>query len=478
MTHKHEIPGVDPDALDDLAKQFPPAAAKPDPEPVTAPPRPQTVIVKKRAWFALLLSWLALLGAAAALAMPTIKPWLKANYGTHPAVALVVGPRTEIEILQGELNGLRGQLATLSSRVEAGETNVSGTAERLGRLEKATEGLEGRLDTLAAGQRAPAAETAIPAAPAEVEAWGKALTQRIETIDPLARRVEVLEGGLGDAAGRLNGMETRLVSVNKRLEAFDAVGGNVRTVIERLNGTEDGLAALRAKVDANAAAAAAAVAGLEKLSGLAAAVDQRLADLEGPVGAVDSRLAALEGGAKDERTLVRSIRLAVAIQQLGTVSHTHKPFSREVEQVRRLSADRGEGLTALDTLSTHADTGVATVAELRDSFAAILVPKLRSLVDGGDKPWTDRMREWMSAAIAPAGQRPAEQNPALKLIDDTVQRLAEDDLRGAIDVLAQLEGPPANLSQRWLVEARARLAVDGAAESLAALALDLVGNKP
>lgn len=477
MTHKHEIPGVDPDALNDLAKQFPPAAAKPEAEPMAAPARPQTVVVKKRAWFALLLSFLALLGAAASLAMPTIKPWLKEHYGTHPVVAFVIGPRSEIEILQGELNGLRGQLATLSSRVDAGETNVSGTAERLGRLEKAAEALTGKVETLAAAPAAAALAT-MPAAPAEVEAWGHALAKRVEAIEPVAKRVEALEGGLGDAAGRLNALDTRLVSVNKRLEAFDAVGGNVRTVIERLNGTEAGLAALQGKVDANGIAAANASAGMEKLSALVAAVDKRLGELEGPVGATESRLAALEVGIKDERGLVRSIRLAVAIQQLGAVSQTHKPFAREVEQIRHLTADRGTGLAALDTLTTHADTGVATVAELRDSFAAILVPKLRSLAEGGDKPWTDRMREWVSAAIAPAGQRPADQNPNLKLIDDTVQKLAEDDLRGAIDMLSQLEGPPANLAQRWLVEARARLAVDGAAESLSALALDLVGSKP
>ncbi|MEO5335735.1 MAG: mitofilin family membrane protein [Magnetospirillum sp. WYHS-4] len=459
MTHKHEIPGVDPEALDDLAKQFPPAAAKIEPEQV----RPQTVIIRKRAWFALLLAFLALVGAAASLAMPTFKPWLKANYGQEPVVAFLIGPRSEIEILKDEMNGLRGQIALLASRTQAGETNVTDTATRLGRIEKATEGLAARVETLAA----PVPSGAMPAAPAEIEAWG----------NTIAKRVEMLESGINDAVGRLTAFETRIITVNKRLEAFDAVGGNIRTVTERLNGTESGLAGLQAQMAEVGTATGNLLAGLNNLNTVAGAIDQRLAALEGLGGASEGRLAALEGGVREDRGLVRAIRLAVAIQQLGTLSQTHKPFAREVEQVRRLAGDQAGLAAALDRLNAHSDTGVATVAELRDSFSAILVPKLRALADGGDRPWSDRMREWVSSAIAPTGPRPADRDPNLKLIDGTVQKLAEDDLKGAIDVLTQLEGPPATLAQRWLVEARARLAVDAATEGLAGLALDLIGRK-
>jgi hypothetical protein len=87
------------------------------------------------------------------------------------------------------------------------------------------------------------------------------------------------------------------------------------------------------------------------------------------------------------------------------------------------------------------------------------------------------MREWVSSAIAPNGQRQGEKDPNLRFINGATQKLAEDDLKGAIDLLSRLEGPPATIAQRWMIEAKTRLAVDNASEALFNASLDLLGGR-
>lgn len=177
---------------------------------------------------------------------------------------------------------------------------------------------------------------------------------------------------------------------------------------------------------------------------------------------------------------LRTHRLVIAIQQLGLATRTHFPFPRELELVRRLGeAESARLRPALDVLAKSAETGVATVGELRDSFGVILLPKLQAL-QASSGPWTDRLRLWLSQAIAPSpsSQTTDQETVAQKLVISAVDRLAEDDLRGAVELIGQLSGTSAALTARWLAEARARLNVDLAHESLSGVIVDLLNQTP
>jgi hypothetical protein len=177
---------------------------------------------------------------------------------------------------------------------------------------------------------------------------------------------------------------------------------------------------------------------------------------------------------------LRDQRLVLALQQLDLATRTHQPFLRELELVRQLGGHEQARLRpALDSLAASAETGVATVWELRDSFGVIVLPKLQAL-QGNTGPWSDRVRLWLSNVIAPTSPtQPADQNTVgQQLVMSAVDRLAEDDLRSAVDLIGQLTGTPANLTLRWLTEARGRLTVDAAHEALSGTILDLLNPRP
>jgi hypothetical protein len=176
---------------------------------------------------------------------------------------------------------------------------------------------------------------------------------------------------------------------------------------------------------------------------------------------------------------VRNQRLALALLQLGIATRTHQPFAAELDLVRQLDMREGRLRIPIDSLSPHADTGVATVAELRDSFGVILLPKLDALGKNSDTSWTRRTWGWISAPFAATAPQ-SEDSVGADLTQITVRsamdRLSEDDLLGAVRLIARLDGIPATLTARWLKEGNARIEVDSAYEVIARTVMMLLNQ--
>lgn len=181
---------------------------------------------------------------------------------------------------------------------------------------------------------------------------------------------------------------------------------------------------------------------------------------------------------------VQHQQLVLGLMQLGGATRTHQPFARELALVQLLGRDEARLHPALEQLAASAETGVGTVAELRDSFAVILLPKLQALEQSTDtgSPWSNQVRAWLSNAIVPptvrSSSRDREGSLGLQLVNSALDRLTEDDLQGAVGLLVQLEGPAAGLTARWLTEAQARLQLEAAYESLSATILELLRRHP
>jgi len=176
---------------------------------------------------------------------------------------------------------------------------------------------------------------------------------------------------------------------------------------------------------------------------------------------------------------VRDQRLALALLQLGIATRTHQPFVRELDVVRQLGVEESRLRIPIDSLTPHAATGVATVAELRDSFGLILLPKFEAIGHESGPSWTRQAWTWLSIVGAPA-QQPTPSSPAVglgqELVRSAMDRLSEDDLQGAVELIAQLDGAPASLAARWLMEANARLSLDSAYEGISRTILALLNR--
>ncbi|MBF0129644.1 MAG: hypothetical protein HQL33_06605 [Alphaproteobacteria bacterium] len=481
MAADNGLPGVDPEALAGLARQFPKATPTPDPvkapdpveaivEPVSAPSSRQRG--RSGGGFAIFLALLALVVAAYPVVLPLVHPWLLAEFGSEPVVQFLLrrAPDTGVR---------REAVDALAARMEANESVVSGNVGRIAAVESSLTALGHRVEKLTP---AVPGDGAAPAKPESMEAWAVSASARIES----------LEQSLGGAVGRISRLESAFDTTQKRLDAapppaagipsarMENLETGVAAAVERLAKIETGLGG---RVNELAPIVAAATERLAAVEGKAGALEQRLAPVEGKVASVEGqvasvgdRLTQLGDGRESVHRSLRAAQLSLALLQLNAVAQTHKPFAKEIEVVRELSGGDTSIVTQINVIADVAQTGVATVAELRDSFVAIVVPKIQS-VAGSDQALTDRVRSWLSNAIAPAGAGTVtpDKDPTEDIIAAAISKLTEDDVAGAVQMLAQLEGPAATLAGRWMTEARARLSINAASETLGGLMLERLG---
>ncbi|MEO5375200.1 MAG: MICOS complex subunit MIC60 [Alphaproteobacteria bacterium] len=445
-----------------------------DPAEAIVDPTASAPVVRTRGGagvaFAIILALLALLVAAHPVVFPIVRPWLLAEYGSNPVVQALLRRAPEPVVKQEMVDALVVRLATMTTRLEASEGRIQGAVGRLTAVEDGLATLNGKVQGLTPGVPA---DGAAASRPETMEAWAVSANARIES----------LEKDHGGTVGRVSRLESALDVVLRRPEAPPpppppAPAPGVPPA--RVEALETGIAAVQerlAKVETGLGGAVATAGRIDELAPAVTAASGRLGTVEGRMTTVEDRLTQAVDGRASMRQSLRAAQVSLALLQLNAVAQTHKPFAREVEVARGLANGNGSVVAQLNLIADVAQTGVATTAELRDSFATIVVPKIQS-VAGSDRPLTDRVRAWLSTAIAPTGAATTtpDRDPTAEIVDAATQKLAEDDVAGAVQQLGQLEGPAATLASRWMTEARARLAIDSACDALGGLVLELLGN--
>jgi len=212
------------------------------------------------------------------------------------------------------------------------------------------------------------------------------------------------------------------------------------------------------------------------------AQDAQIESLKNPEEALTTRMAQIEVEITNLRTVtahvlnqLHNIRLALAVLHLRIATQSHFPFNAEVELVRHLGGNTHAGLSgSLAVLGMYSTTGVALVAELRDSFGLILLPKLEPLVAGdADQGWASWVWSWVNWAVIPFDTETP--NIRQQILQAATDRLTEDNLSGAVQELERLDGPATAIVGRWIKEAKARLTVDAVSNSLGKIAVALLG---
>lgn len=457
-----ETPRAAPDLRSDARDE---SQAAPTPRVV------EKVIVKRRGgWFASLVALLALAVAVFTLLLPTAKPLLQERYGHIAPVAFVLGQKTELDRLREQIQQLGGEAAALEKRLATEEANSADTATQMSRLDAI-------FGDAGAARAAPAAGAALPGVTAgasaeEQQAWREAVSSRIDALAVDFATVITLQQQNAEA----------IAATLEKLAAVESMGEQVSALAQRIDGVDSGIAGMQPVLSSLQEAA-------EKASALAAEVStlsERLNSFEGQAEAAgtamiaaEARVAALEEVISGWKSAIDNVRLSQAMFHLADVLETHDAFSREAAFVRELAAedealaDRVAGL--LEPLMVYAESGVATRAELRDSFSAIVAPKLIAVSDDG-RSWIGQMRSWLGGMIAAETISAAPADPTRQLVTTASRALSEDDLDLAIEAIGRLEGPAAMVAQRWLVEAEARRILDSQVAGFTALGMELAIN--
>ena len=271
-------------------------------------------------------------------------------------------------------------------------------------------------------------------------------------------------GDAGDTASQLAELTSRLATAEEKLKslaapASDGVEGDtaVRLSAENIQMKKD-LSALHDDL-------AKAVAENDQLTA-------RLADVESRV--LDNSAAAAQAA------------FTLAVANLNKTLATAQPFAAPLAALKEIAGKDpalSEKVTAAtDPIAPFGARGVPTLAGLSSSFPATADAIARAVTkaeaaqtaatDQGffGKTW-DRIAEGMSDAVTVRPEGEAEGNGPLERLARAELRLSESKLADAVAELEGLSGPAREAAAPWLDQAKARLAVDGAMETLSQMAL-------
>ena len=197
---------------------------------------------------------------------------------------------------------------------------------------------------------------------------------------------------------------------------------------------------------------------------------RRLAELEtlmtGRLSKIETELSTLRGGN------LGSSKLYLIALRLHITAQTPEPFSDEVKAAVQVGS-QGEPIdTALQVLGRHAGNGVASRAQLTDYFQRHLAPVLRGGdVDAGRSLFVN-FRTWFNGLFLDDGDGTIAVANAVAIVELAAQNLARGRLHAASEQLAQFKGVLATRAAPWLAQARARVAVDNATATLLTEAYD------
>lgn len=443
MARKHSLPGVDEQALSELARQFPTHDIEP-PSPLSgeAPKESASAPAAARggggvAALAIVLSLVALAAAAAPLAAPYIRPQLTEWFGEGPVVAMLLGDRMALERASAEERTARAELERrIAERLERTSADTGAVGAKADLLAERSQRAETRLDAIEAvgggfdnaSRRVAAAEAASGAAAARVDTVSRDLAATTERLDALRRELQAADEA---QAGRLAALEPKLAQIEQQVTA---------ALEQRL---------------------AAATAQAAQASEAATAASRRAEEIERGFGEL--------------RQFNRSsVRLFLIALHLRTAVQTPAPFSREVAALRNVIGDAPEAAAPMKVLGDHANAGVRTVPELRDAFAANVGNQIRVLAASLDESWSSRVTTMLVGPQMPKG---GEGERVWRVITQAEQALAQGNLAAAVNQVERFDGAAGALAADWLRDAKARLAIENAAASLSIYALNqLVGG--
>jgi hypothetical protein len=162
---------------------------------------------------------------------------------------------------------------------------------------------------------------------------------------------------------------------------------------------------------------------------------------------------------------LRSERFMIALLNLQRAASSSRPWARELQAASMLAAADQLPAPVLEVLGSHAPRGVPTEADLRERFGA-LAPELVSRIPH-EGSMIQRSVAGVRSAVAGVGlaspPAPTENEAAIASI---VERLHRGDLAGAVADATTLHDRVQPLLAGWLVQARARLAVDQALQDI------------
>lgn len=159
--------------------------------------------------------------------------------------------------------------------------------------------------------------------------------------------------------------------------------------------------------------------------------------------------------AEQARTAAAAARAAFAVAAASDATSRSGPFQESYASLQAL-LPQDANVAALEPLSR---VGAPTRAELRDRFNHIDIEIVRAAQQAraGSGFWgriQAMLAQWIVVRRSGEGDTPAG------IVDRADQRVAADDLEGAVQQLSRLTGAPRAVAQPWINDAQRRIEID------------------
>lgn len=173
--------------------------------------------------------------------------------------------------------------------------------------------------------------------------------------------------------------------------------------------------------------------------------------------------------------------LVLAAAQLRPALSGGQPFSLELSALRTVELGDTPLGRQLQEIADYAEKGVPTVAQLNTRFGRLANEV--TVGGGGLDPnptWVEKTAAvlYYGIELNSLAHRLYDPRETTAILWDARVHLDAGDLPGAIAVLERLTDRPAVLARPWLVDAKARVAVDRVLMQLDTLSAELSGRNP
>jgi len=413
----------------------------------TAPPPPPPERPRATGWVPGMLLGAAVLAIGAGGAVVLRDHWMPLidkSFERPAAVAPGVTERLQaLETRVSELQALRTTVRDLGSQVAALEDQVAAVEAEPG------EGVDpARLDTLAEQQ----------------DALGQRVSQAGERVDGMAERLDALDDKLAQASQQVGELGSEVDGLGSEVDSLGSeVDGLAQSAV-----TASELRPLRQEVTRLGSQ-------MNRLSESAAtatdiqALNRDLTQLRDDLQAVrDAQpdTARIESVAR--QAAGRQMARAIAVRQIEGALDTAAPFQDALATAREAVGAEGAAAQALDALAPHAADGVPTRAELANGFSEKAAEAVAVSAGGeGQGDLVSGVLRRLGDVVSVRRVGPdATGSDAASVLARAEAALQGGDLAGAVKQVEGLQGPPGEVMQPWLAQARARLAAEDAVRTL------------
>jgi len=344
-----------------------------------------------------------------------------------------------------DISELDSRIAALENSPAVDEFDASGLEARLMALETTPVSTQEAVDLDAIIARLDVLESTVPPNLSD-----PALVNRITDLETATGQNAALANQALDQIGTMEGgmAPTALTALEARIETLETVEPSVTEVTD--------LSAIEARLTVLESVVAPEVFDADPLAERIEALESRpptdLSALTARVEALETRQSENQdqsalGDMSGRRLAARSLALVALIE----TARSEQSFEAERAALARLWQNQPQ----LATLAVHARSGVQSMETLASAY-----PRQ----DIENAIGTNRVFFGLIEVRPSSG---SDASP-LARVALAGERLDRDDLAGAVLLTEQLEGPALEAAQSWLVQARARLAINTALTDLRA----------